>query len=59
MRWVYTCPKPVFSSPALLPSGEVAVGCVSGRVYLIGRDGELVGNEITVLHTVVGRPFPQ
>ena len=46
MKWVYACPKPVFSSPALLPSGKVAVGCVDGRAYLIGTDGEPVGCEI-------------
>ena len=43
VRWVYRCPKPVFSSPALLPNGSVIVGCVDGKVYLIRRDGEMVG----------------
>lgn len=43
VRWVYHCPKPVFSSPALLPNGSVVVGCVDGNVYLIRRDGEMVG----------------
>ena len=42
VRWVYRCPKPVFSSPVLLPNGSVVVGCVDGKVYLIRRDGEMV-----------------
>ena len=52
VKWMFQCPKPVFSSPALLPPGGVvvegvaiggvAVGCVDSCVYFIGEDGKLV-----------------
>lgn len=52
VKWIFQCPKPVFSSPALLPpggvvvegvaTGGVAVGCVDGFVYCVGEGGKLV-----------------
>lgn len=42
--WTYSCGnKPVFSSPSLLPAGEVALGCVDGSVYIIDPDGKKAG----------------
>ena len=32
----------MFSSPSLLPSGEVVVGCVDGAVYIIDPQGREV-----------------
>ena len=41
--WTYKCPKPVFSSPVLLTSGDgIVVGCVDGGVHVIGCNGQQV-----------------
>ena len=43
MLWTYKCPKPVFSSPALLPSSDcIVIGCVDGGVYIIASNGQHV-----------------
>ena len=43
MLWTYKCPKPVFSSPALLPSSDcIVIGCVDGGVYVIASNGQHV-----------------
>ena len=50
MLWTYKCPKPVFSSPALLPSGDcIVIGCVDGGVYIIASNGQ----HVSLLHTSI------
>lgn len=44
--WSFECPKPIFSSPCAVPTGGLAVGCVDGLVYMIDREGHLVGHMI-------------
>lgn len=41
--WTYKCPKPVFSSPTLLSTGDyVAIGCVDGGIYVLANNGQHV-----------------
>ena len=42
VRWKHSCPKPVFSSPALLLSHDVTFGSVDGMCYVLSSQGELV-----------------
>ena len=42
IRWCYSCPRPIFSSPTVLSNGDVLFGCVDGRVYIINSFGEQV-----------------
>ena len=42
VRWKHSCPKPVFSSPALLLSHDVAFGSVDGLCYVLSSQEELV-----------------
>ena len=42
IRWKWSCPKPVFSSPALLVTHNIAFGSVDGECYVISSRGELV-----------------
>ena len=42
--WRFECPKPIFSSSCALPGGCVAVGCVDGSVYMIDKEGHMVGH---------------
>ncbi|KAL5486532.1 hypothetical protein EMCRGX_G019026 [Ephydatia muelleri] len=42
--WRFECPKPIFSSSCALPGGGVAVGCVDGSVYMIDKEGHMIGS---------------
>lgn len=37
--WTHWAPSPIFSTPAVLPSGEIIVGHVDGRVYGVDWEG--------------------
>ena len=41
-QWWYECSNPIFSSPCVLPGGNIAFGCVNGHVYVLDPLGHQV-----------------
>ena len=40
--WCYSCSKPIFSSPTVLPTGNIAFGCVGGLIHIVNTFGQQV-----------------
>ncbi|XP_019856550.1 PREDICTED: acyl-CoA synthetase family member 4-like [Amphimedon queenslandica] len=40
--WEYSCPRPVFATPTVLPNDDIICGCVNGSLYVLSSDGKLV-----------------